>query len=65
MYNLVINNDFVFTSRYMFKGGSDDDTFVTFIGNKFFSKLGNILFSLRINDILYTFLMEKLSHLKN
>ena len=34
-----------FTSRYMFKGGSDDDTFVTFIGNKF-SKLGNILFSL-------------------
>ncbi len=64
MYNLVLNNDFVFTSRYMFKGGSDDDTFVTFIGNKFFSKLGNILFSLRINDILYTFLMGKTESFK-
>ena len=36
--------DFVFTSRYSRDGGSDDDDFVTFIGNKFFSLFGNILY---------------------
>ena len=65
MYNLISNNDFVYTSRYLPNGGSDDDTIVTFIGNKFFSKLGNLLFSLKINDILYTFLMEEQTHSKN
>ena len=41
MYNLIENNDFVFTTRYKHPGGSDDDTFVTYIGNQIFSKLGN------------------------
>ena len=31
------NNNFVFASRYLKKGGSDDDTIITYIGNKFFS----------------------------
>ena len=64
MYNLIGNNDFIYTSRYLPDGGSDDDTIVTFIGNKFFSKLGNLLFSLKINDILYTFLMGKTDSFK-
>ena len=64
MYNLISNNDFIFTSRYLPDGGSDDDTIVTYIGNKFFSKLGNLLFSLEINDILYTFLMGRTNSFK-
>ena len=57
MYDYIKLNDFVFTTRYEKPGGSDDDTIITLIGNKIFSKLGNILFSLRISDILYTYLM--------
>jgi glycosyltransferase involved in cell wall biosynthesis len=59
MYNLVNkeNADLVFGSRYMKNSGSDDDTIVTLIGNKVFSFLGNIFFSLRISDILYTYVM--------
>ena len=34
-------------------GGSEDDTIITLIGNKIFSFLGKILFSLNLNDILY------------
>jgi len=57
MYQLIQNNEFVYTTRYENLGGSEDDTIITFIGNKIFSKLGNILFSLKITDILYTYLM--------
>jgi len=64
MYNLISNNDFIYTSRYLPDGGSDDDTIVTYIGNKFFSKLGSLLFSLKINDILYTFLMGRTDSFK-
>ena len=57
MYNQIKNNDCVYTTRYEKTGGSEDDTLITFIGNKIFSKLGNIFFSLKISDILYTYLM--------
>lgn len=59
MYNLLQSNkcDFVFGSRYMPGGLSEDDTFITFIGNKIFTLIGNIFFSLNISDILYTFVM--------
>ena len=59
MYNLIKNNDFVYTTRYEKTGSSEDDTLITLIGNKIFSKLGNIFFSLKISDILYTYLMGK------
>jgi len=49
--------DFVFTSRYSRGGASEDDTIVTYLGNQFFSLLGRIFFSLKISDILYTFVM--------
>ena len=49
--------DFVFTSRYSFGGASEDDTIVTYLGNQFFSLLGIMFFSLKISDILYTFVM--------
>ena len=54
-------NYFIFDSRYLQNGGSDDDTLITFIGNKIFSFLGKLLFSLKLNDILYTFVMGKTS----
>ncbi len=64
MYNLIKNNDFVYTSRYEKTGSSEDDTLITLIGNKIFSKLGNIFFSLKISDILYTYLMGKTQSFK-
>jgi glycosyltransferase involved in cell wall biosynthesis len=59
MYKLLKNNscDFVFGSRYMKNGSSEDDTIITYVGNKIFSLIGNIFFSLKISDILYTYVM--------
>ncbi len=59
------NNDFVFATRYAEGGGSDDDDFITFFGNKFFSLLGNLLFKLNLSDILYTYVMGKTKSAKN
>ena len=59
--------DLIFGSRYEKGSGSEDDTIVTFIGNKFFSFIGKIFFSLPISDILYTFVLcntKKVSDLK-
>ena len=64
MYNLIQNNEFVYTTRYEKTGSSEDDTLITLIGNKIFSKLGNIFFSLKISDILYTYLMGKTKSFK-
>ena len=49
--------DLIFGSRYLKNAGSEDDTFLTFIGNKFFTFFGNVLFQLNISDILYTFVL--------
>ena len=51
--------DFVFNTRYEKNSGSDDDTFLTYIGNKFFTKLCKILFKLNISDVLFTYVMGK------
>ena len=56
--------DFVFASRYMSGGGSDDDTLITKIGNFIFSAIGNIFFSLKLTDILYTYLLGKTKSFK-
>ena len=59
------NKDLIFASRYQKPGGgSDDDDFVTIIGNAFFTFLGNFLFKLKISDILYTYIMGKTSSFK-
>ena len=59
MLNLNSDQDFIFASRYLKNAGSEDDTIITFVGNKLFSFIGKLLFSLRINDILYTYVMGK------
>ncbi len=53
------NFDFVFASRYEKNCSSEDDTWVTFVGNFIFSKIGNIFFNLEISDILYTYVIGK------
>ena len=52
-----LNQDFVFCSRYEEGGGSEDDTMLTYIGNKFFTGLCNLLFGLKITDVLFTYVM--------
>ena len=58
------NKDFVFASRYLEGGGSDDDTIITYIGNKIFSFVGRLLFSLSLSDILYTYVLGETSKFK-
>ena len=65
MLNFCESQDYVFTSRYLREGKSDDDTILTKIGNFIFSTLGKILFSLKISDILYTFILGKTKAFKS
>jgi hypothetical protein len=67
MYNNLKKNDFVFGSRYKKGGYSEDDNLITKLGNFFFSKIGQFFFSLKLDDILYTYVMgdtEKIKKLK-
>lgn len=66
MIDLITNekSDFVFCSRYEKSGGSDDDTFLTYIGNKIFTFLCNILFNLNISDVLFTYVLGKTNKYK-
>ena len=57
MMKLTKNNSFIFGSRYIKNGGSEDDTLITYVGNKFFSIIGNVFFKLKISDILYTYVI--------
>ena len=60
MRKLCQNKDFIFASRYQKPGGgSDDDDLITSVGNYFFTFAGNILFNLKISDILYTYILGK------
>ncbi len=67
MYNLAENKNFdlVFASRYEKNAGSEDDTLITFIGNKIFSFLGRVFFLLPITDILYTYVLGNTEKVKN
>ena len=59
MYDNAVkeNADFIFGSRYIKGASSEDDTIITFTGNKIFTLIGKIFFSLPISDILYTFVL--------
>ena len=64
MLNTVKTNDldFIFASRYNnTQSGSDDDNLITLIGNHIFTKIGKIFFSLKITDILFTYVLGKTS----
>jgi len=49
--------DFVFNTRYGKNAGSDDDTLLTYVGNKIFTFVCNVLFKLNISDVLFTYVM--------
>lgn len=59
MYKIIEDDKakFVFASRYEKNCSSEDDNIVTYIGNMFFTKLGKVLFGLKITDILYTYVV--------
>jgi len=61
---IKLNNSFVFASRYINGGGSEDDSFLTFIGNKIFTFIGNIFFNLKMTDILFTFIIGETNKFK-
>ena len=57
MYGQIFKYDFVYCSRYKKNGSSDDDTILTYVGNKIFTLMGKILFNVKITDILYSYVM--------
>ena len=56
---------FVFNTRYIKPGGSEDDTILTYFGNKFFTFACQILFRLNISDVLFTYVMGRTEAFKN
>jgi glycosyltransferase involved in cell wall biosynthesis len=61
---ITVNKSFIFASRYMRGGGSEDDSLLTFIGNKIFTFIGKIFFKLKISDILFTYIMGETNKFK-
>ena len=62
-----VKKDFVFGTRYNKESGSDDDTIVTFIGNKIFSFICNKILKIKLTDVLFTYVLcnvEKFNKLK-
>ena len=59
MYEIIKDDKIklVFASRYEDNCSSEDDNIITYVGNFFFTKLGKILFGLKITDILYTYVV--------
>jgi len=62
---LCKDRDYIFSSRYLKGGGSEDDTLITRIGNFGFSLIGNIFFSLKLSDILFTYILGKTKSFKS
>lgn len=61
MHGSIINKncDFIFASRYLKGSSTEDDTYITALGNFIFTLIGKFFFKLPISDILYTFMMGK------
>jgi len=57
--------NFIFASRYLNQAGSDDDTFLTLIGNKIFTFFGRFFFKLKLSDILFTFILGETQKFRN
>ena len=57
MYLLSKNNDFIFGTRYKGNSGSDDDSLLTYIGNKIFSFICRNFLNIRLTDVLYTYVL--------
>ena len=62
---VLMGYNFVFASRYLKQGGSEDDTLLTLIGNQIFTFLGKLLFKLELSDILFTFILGETKKFKD
>ena len=62
---VLLGYNFVFASRYLKQGGSEDDTLLTLIGNQIFTFLGKLLFKLELSDILFTFILGETKKFKD
>ena len=60
MLNKISNGaDFVFGTRYLDGNKSEDDTFITKLGNFFFTKLVRLLFKINTTDLLFLYVVGK------
>jgi len=57
MINKTDKYQFIFGSRYMKNGASDDDTIITLIGNKIFTYLSKKLLNIKLSDVLLTYVL--------
>jgi glycosyltransferase involved in cell wall biosynthesis len=65
LVNLVNTSyDVAFASRYLPGGGSKDDTIIRYLGNRFFSRLVNFLYGVKLSDSLFFFFAIKKSKME-
>jgi len=64
MTNKTKKYQFIFGSRYMKGGSSDDDTIITFVGNKIFTLLSKILLKINLSDVLFTYVLCNVNDFK-
>jgi glycosyltransferase involved in cell wall biosynthesis len=64
MINKTKEYDFIFGSRYMKYGSSDDDTIITFIGNQIFTFLSKLLLKINLSDVLFTYVLCNVKNFK-
>ena len=57
MFTLSKTNDFIFGTRYKGNSGSEDDSLLTYIGNKIFSFICRNFLNIRLTDVLYTYVL--------
>ena len=55
---------FIFGSRYLKDASSDDDTIITFIGNKIFTFLSQQLLKTKLSDVLFTYVLCNVKNFK-
>ena len=65
MVSLSKKYDHIFCSRYLNNAGSDDDTFLTFIGNKIFTFITRFILGIKLSDILYTYVLCNVDKFNN
>ena len=64
MINKTNKYQFIFGSRYIKNGSSDDDTIITFIGNKIFTFLAKLLLKIKLSDVLFTYVLCNVKNFK-
>jgi glycosyltransferase involved in cell wall biosynthesis len=64
MINKTSKYQFIFGSRYIKNGSSEDDTLVTYIGNKIFTLLSRQFLKIKLSDVLFTYVLCNVKNFK-